>query len=195
MNLAEKYKDNDSIYITHALNEFKYAGWMDENGNFDDEMQELICDNALEILAVLSKQGHSGTSHNYLMKLLRKLANFEVITPLTCKDDEWNKLTPTINGTAYQNKRDSRVFKKDDGSIKFSEGRIFVKKKSNMAFGTGQSITYITDIPFIPKTEYIYLEDGLTPEMEEQIAKEEEEKHKIILEKIKNGTYIKEDDE
>lgn len=193
MNLIDKYKNND--YAKHALAEFQYAGWMDKDGNFDDEMQELICDNALEILAVLSKQGHSGTSHNYLMKLLRKLANFEVITPLTCKDDEWNKLTPTINGTAYQNKRDSRVFKKDDGSIKFSEGRIFVNKNSGASFGTGQSITYITDIPFIPKTEYIYLENGLTPEIKEQITKEEEEKHKIILEKIKNGTYIKEDDE
>ena len=191
MNLIDKYKNND--YAKHALAEFQYAGWMDKDGNFVNEMQELICDNVLELLSTLTKQCHSGYSHGYLMKLFNKLANFEPITPLTCRDDEGNKLTSTINGTTYQNKRDGRVFKKDDGSIKFSEGRIFVKKKSNMAFGTGQSITYITDIPFIPKTEYIYLEDGLTPEMEEQIAKEEEEKHKIILEKIKNGTYIKED--
>ena len=138
MNLIDKYKNND--YAKHALAEFQYAGWMDKDGNFVNEMQELICDNVLELLSTLTKQCHSGYSHGYLMKLFNKLANFEPITPLTCRDDEWNKLTSTINGTTHQNKRDGRVFKKDDGSIKFSEGRIFVKKKSNMAFGTGQSI-------------------------------------------------------
>jgi len=32
-----------SNYKTHAEREFRAAGWLDENGKFNDEMQEAIC--------------------------------------------------------------------------------------------------------------------------------------------------------
>ena len=31
-------------YQKHAMREFQYAGWVDENGKFKDDMQEQICD-------------------------------------------------------------------------------------------------------------------------------------------------------
>ena len=50
---------------SHALAEFKAAGWMDNNGKYYDEMQESICKNLLELLSMFSAQGHSGFSANY----------------------------------------------------------------------------------------------------------------------------------
>lgn len=191
MNLAEKYKDNDSIYITHALNEFKYAGWMDENGNFDDEMQELICTNALELLRVMSNQGHSGFSANYLLSMFNKLANGKPLSPLTCKENEWIYDT---NGTA-KNIRANGIYKNKDGVVYQIEGRIF-KEKEGCTYVSGLSKKYIEDIPFTPVSEYVEIDKNNEEEyynMVANIKKEEVEKLNRIYEKIKNGTYIKED--
>ena len=32
----------------HAMREFRTAGWVDENGKWEDDMQEAICNNVLE---------------------------------------------------------------------------------------------------------------------------------------------------
>ena len=34
-------------YQKHAMVEFRAAGWCDENGKFNDEMQEMICNHVL----------------------------------------------------------------------------------------------------------------------------------------------------
>ena len=36
MTLVEKYKDGGGL-VKHALSEFRYAGWMDADGRFNDE--------------------------------------------------------------------------------------------------------------------------------------------------------------
>ena len=56
MSMVDKYLKMQSNVIQSALNEFKFLGWMDKDGNFDDEMQELICTNVLELLHVMNKQ-------------------------------------------------------------------------------------------------------------------------------------------
>ena len=45
--------------------EFKAAGWTDENGKFNDEMQEAICNHVLKLLEVFSDEGHSGSTAPY----------------------------------------------------------------------------------------------------------------------------------
>ena len=111
----------DSLY-KHALNEFKAAGWIGSDGKYCDEMQELMCNQILELLSLFSIHGHSGSSAPYAVDLFKKLAMFEPIVPLTGKDDEWI----IVEGGCFQNKRDSSVFKnKRSGQAYWLDGRIF----------------------------------------------------------------------
>ena len=104
-----------SNYKTHALQEFKAAGWLNEDGTFKDDMQRMICEHVLELLVVFDGEGHSGTSAPYAVDLFKKLAMFEPVAPLTGEDWEWRECTGFGSGEGfdgiYQNKRCSRVFK------------------------------------------------------------------------------------
>ncbi len=123
------------------------------------EMQKEINKDILQIVKVFSKQGHSGFSASYAISLIKKLLNYEPITPLTGKDDEWIKLDYN-NDTYYQNKRCSRVFKDKDGNAYDIEGKIFSdnKGKSWYVKGGGASRVYI-NFPYTPKTEKILVEN------------------------------------
>lgn len=52
--------------VEHAKTEFRAAGWCDENGKFNDEMQHFMCDNIIELLTIFGEQGHSGSSVHLL---------------------------------------------------------------------------------------------------------------------------------
>ena len=105
----------------HAREEFRAAGWMDENGDIKDEMQALICANVLDLLNLFSKQGHSGTSAPYAINMFRRLVNFKAITPLTGEDWEWNHVADNL----WQNKRCSSVFKNEKGEAHDIDGKVF----------------------------------------------------------------------
>lgn len=105
-----------SNYIDHAMQEFRAAGWVDENGKFNDEMQADICSHVMKLLDVFDGEGHSGSSASYAVDLFKKLAMFEPVVPLTGEDWEWNEICDgRTNGvTVHQNKRCSHVFKQSD---------------------------------------------------------------------------------
>lgn len=106
----------------HAIREFKAAGWLDEDGKYCDEMQEMICLNVLELLKDFSGQGHSGSSAPYAINLFTTLAKFNPITGLTGKDDEWTE----VGDDLFQNKRDCSVFKNGkSGEAFWIDGKIF----------------------------------------------------------------------
>lgn len=108
--------------ISHAQNEFRAAKWVDENGVYMDEMQELICKHVLKLLEVFEDEGHSGSSAPYAIKVFSRLAMFEPIAPLTGEDWEW---TETSRGV-LQNKRASHVFKDlDTGEAYDINGKVF----------------------------------------------------------------------
>ena len=123
------------------------------------EMQKEINKDILQVVEVFSKQGHSGFSASYAIGLIKKLLNYEPITPLTGKDDEWIKLDYD-NDICYQNKRCSRIFKSKDGRAYDVEGKIFSDNngKSWYVKGGGASRVYI-DFPYTPKTEKIIVEN------------------------------------
>lgn len=73
-------------------------------------MQKVMNDDILEIIEVFAKQGHSGMSANYAIRIITKLLKYEPILPLTLKDDEFVEIA---NGV-FQNKRDFRIFKQKD---------------------------------------------------------------------------------
>jgi len=111
----------------HAKLEFKAAGWLDDEGNYIDEMQEAICRHVLALLDVFSAEGHSGSSAPYTVDLFKKLAMFEPVAPLTGEDWEWTDVSDTFAGRGhklYQNKRCGRVFKDESGAYDI-DGKVF----------------------------------------------------------------------
>ena len=109
-----------SNLLTHAQNEFRAAKWINDNGEYCDEMQGMICDHVLKLLEVFSDEGHSGSSAPYAINLFSRLANFEPVAPLTGEDWEWND-----TGHNYQNRRASHVFKDYDGNCYDINGKVF----------------------------------------------------------------------
>lgn len=150
--------------LYHAKLEFQAAGWVDENGKFKDDMQELICTQVLELLEKFSKHGHSGTSAPYAINLFSKLAKFEPIVPLTGEDWEWNDLSEMSGRPYFQNKRCSHVFKDSesfDGQAYDSNAVVYwswwtdpeTGEKSKSYFTKRESRRPIT-FPYTPVTVY-----------------------------------------
>ena len=139
--------------------EFRAAGWCDENGKFDDEMQEAICNHVLKLLEVFSDEGHSGSSAPYAVNVFKTLAMFEPLVPLTGEDWEWNE----VHDGVFQNKRCSHVFKQADrfdGQAYDIDGIIFYDwytdedgNKSKSYFTGRDSCVPIT-FPYTPTKEY-----------------------------------------
>lgn len=147
-------------YKTHALLEFQAAGWCDVDGKFSDDMQELMCNQVLELLDKFAEHGHSGSTAPYAINLFSTLAKFEPVVPLTGEDWEWNE----VGDGCYQNKRCSRVFKQADrfdGQAYDLEAVIFWEwwtdpetgEKSKTYFTNSDSRKPIT-FPYTPKSEY-----------------------------------------
>ena len=139
--------------------EFRAAGWCDENGKFDDEMQEAICKHVLELLKVFSDEGHSGSSAPYAINVFKTLAMFEPLVPLTGEDWEWTE----VHDGAFQNKRCSHVFKQADrfdGQAYDINAVIFYDwytdedgEKRKSYFTSKESCVPIT-FPYTPTKEY-----------------------------------------
>jgi len=143
-------------YRGHAMVEFRAAGWVDDAGNWTDDMQKLICEQVLELLDFFSKHGHSGSSAPYAIGLFKKLASFEPIVPLTGEDWEWSEVSD--RGTV-QNKRCSHVFKDTNGRAYDIDGRIF--RQPNGSCYTGKGSWVYVDFPYTPKREYVNVDwDG-----------------------------------
>ena len=145
----------------HAINEFRAAGWTDENGKFKDEMQEAICNHVMQLLEMFSEEGHSGTTAPYTVELFKKLAMFEPIVPLTGEDWEWVEVSPGV----FQNKRCGHVFKQADrfdGQAYDIEGRIFWEWSTDKETGerykvyfTSKGSSVPVTFPYTPKREYV----------------------------------------
>lgn len=139
-----------SNYQTHAMTEFRAAGWCDESGKFQDEMQEAICTHVLALLHVFADEGHSGSSAPYAISLFKQLASFEPIAPLTGEDWEWNE----VGEGMFQNKRCSHVFKDSkDGEAYDCEGRIF-RDPSGACFTNCNSRVPVK-FPYKPQRVYV----------------------------------------
>jgi hypothetical protein len=113
-----------SNLITHARNEFRAAKWINDNGEYCDEMQGMICDHVLKLLEVFSNEGHSGSSAPYAVNVFQKLAMYEPLVPLTGEDWEWTLLDYGVD-PKWQNKRCGRVFKDADGIAYDIDGIVF----------------------------------------------------------------------
>lgn len=106
--------------------EFNAAGWTDENGKFNDEMQEMICKHVMKLIEIFEEEGHSGSTAPYAINMFKRLASFKPIAPLTGEDSEWHDVSEYSGKTTYQNKRCSSVFKEGkDGQAYNIDGKVF----------------------------------------------------------------------
>ena len=104
-----------------------------------DEYQERMNKDILELIKVISKQGHSGFSVNCVLDYFNRLARYKPLSPLTGEDDEWHEATSGL----YQNKRYSAVFKDKDGKAFNIEGKVFSDDGKSW-FQSGQSRVEVT---------------------------------------------------
>lgn len=124
LNICIKYirwYSKDSSYIKHANKEYKLA-WPDK-----DCMQDFMCQQVNDLLALLSIQGDSGCSIEYKLDLFTRMAKFEIIGKLTFKDDEFGDIVDSYTGSK-QNKRLSSVFSYPDGSFSYVDD--FIKREN-----------------------------------------------------------------
>lgn len=100
----------NSNICQHAIKELKLAGYGKGEGGPNDWIYQQV----LEAVAVFASHGNSGSSAPWEINLVQKLCNWDIISPLTLKDDEFQLIDS--KGTC-QNKRKSSIFKDPDGSI------------------------------------------------------------------------------
>lgn len=145
-----------------------------------------------EILALceaFGKSGQSGGSAPFtataISQAVKKLMMFETLAPLTGEENEWVDVSDINDGATdimkYQNKRDSRVFKKEDGRAYFIDAIVFDgdiggsftgNEMSSEKYGKIGSCQYIKSFPFEPKTFYVDVIDHRWADKDEKTPDE-----------------------
>jgi hypothetical protein len=136
--------------VEHADRELSIAGYYDERPG-DESFIEAVADNVTELLEVFAKQGHSGSSAPIVIDLFKKLAHYELLTPLTGAEEEWRDVGEGLQ----QNIRCSRVFKEGD-EVYDVEGRVF-REPDGMCYTNGGSRVPVA-FPYMPHIEYVDVE-------------------------------------
>ena len=139
-----------SNLLKHAERELKFIGY-DDTDSFDKMAKDAI----LQLIETFAKQGHSGFSANYVANMFHKLVKYETLSPLKGNDDEWGNVSDMSGDrkTLFQNNRDGRVFKNDDGAF-FTEAIIWTESGES-SYTNKDSNRYIKSFPFTPKTFYV----------------------------------------
>lgn len=155
-----------SNYHNHAMTEFRAAGFIREDGEWSDGMQQMICNHILKLLEVFSEEGHSGSSAPYAINMFSKLAKFEPIVPLTGEDWEWADVSEYFDGSkVYQNRRCGAVFKdakRFNGKPYYLDAKVFWSwykgedGKPFKSFYTSSGSAQEIQFPYTPKTEYVF---------------------------------------
>lgn len=145
----------------HAERELDIIGMTEDSEEMDGAMRKHI----LHMIDEFSNEGHSGFSASYAISILSKLMRYEPLTPLTGEDSEWMEIdkeqTGSNQGTLYQNKRASHVFKDDTGAYDIN-GKVFVEWRQDKETGEDYSTTYTSiesrvpvTFPYTPHTDYV----------------------------------------
>jgi len=140
----------DCGIIRHAKAELQAVGY--DPNQIAEDPDKWIQRNLLDLLRVMSMQGHSGFSAAYLVDAFGKLARYQPMAPLTGADSEW---LDHGNGV-FQNKRCGHVFKdanRFNGQAYDLDGRIF-REPNGVCFTNRDSITLVT-FPYTPTSVYV----------------------------------------
>jgi hypothetical protein len=122
------YIINNSNICKHAIKELKLAGY----GNGEDRLNDWMYQQVIESVAVFASHGNSGGSAPYEINLVKKLCNWDIISPLKFTDDEWMQIS---NDGTCQNIRKSNVFKEPNGDIHYN-GAFTERPTDRFSFAT-----------------------------------------------------------
>lgn len=136
--------NRDSNYIAHARREV--PKWFEDEGP-----NRWMADGTVELLAVLSHQGHSGSSIGFALQLFKTMATFKPWGPLTGEEHEWGE--PCYDDGTQQNIRCSHVFRRADGTAYDIDGKVF-REPSGACYTNRDSHIDVT-FPYTPTTEYV----------------------------------------
>lgn len=100
---------SEDPFLAYARREFSYLP------QTTDAYDLALRDAVMEILEVLSRQGHSGLSIGPVLAMLRRLALFQPLSPLTLRMEEFGE--PYGPDGKRQNMRRSSVFMDADGRV------------------------------------------------------------------------------
>lgn len=103
----------ESNICKHAIKELKLAGY----GNGEGGPNDWIYQQVIEAVAVFASHDNSGNSAPWEINLVKRLCDWDIISPLKFTDDEWCQISS--DGTC-QNRRKGDVFKEPDGSIHYN---------------------------------------------------------------------------
>ena len=78
----------ESNICKHAIKELKLAGYGKGEGGPNDWIYQQV----LEAVAVFSSHDNSGSSAIFEIELVKKLCNFDIISPLRFTNDEWRHI-------------------------------------------------------------------------------------------------------
>ena len=111
-----------SNLLSHAMKEMDLIGMTEDS---PDEMNVAMRKHILHMMQEFANEGHSGFSASYAIGILTKLLEFKPLSPLTGEDDEWNEVSERAGYRCWQNKRDSSVFKNENGECYDIDGKVF----------------------------------------------------------------------
>lgn len=131
------------MIVDYAKRELKNL--LDSKEEYDNRMALDV----LELLNVFTKQGHSGFSAPWCVRLFSRLAMYKPLGPLTGEDDEWNE----VGHNTFQNKRCPSVFKEGKDGIAYNiEARKFSDDGGETWFWSKNSWEFI-DFPYTVPNE------------------------------------------
>ena len=153
-NLYRYAKDEIDLWNNSAATEVDKDGY---------EMERLMNDHVLLMVAMDSFGGHSGFSHSIMLNRYNKLANFEPINPISFDNDQWADVMGDSKGP-LQHKKVSRLFKDRTGKMYTIDRFIFeepVKGSENngkenwIGFTTGPSFGLVNSRQDVFKQEHV----------------------------------------
>jgi len=100
--------------VDHAQYELEKAGLFGSDSDYDG----MLGDAVMDLIQLFADQGHSGHSAYLTRELFNKLANWDVLSPLTDDPSEWNLVAEDqspLGETVWQSRRKPSVFSKDGG--------------------------------------------------------------------------------
>ena len=139
-------RSKDHNTVRHAQAETAYLLRSKEDGP-DRWMARALVD----LTRVFSAQGHSGFSAGWCISAVTQLLKFEPLGPLMGEEDEWCVLDYGGDMKA-QNKRCSRVFRRQDGTAYDIDAVVF-REPDGSCFTGAHSRADIT-FPYTPTTVY-----------------------------------------
>lgn len=100
--LEALYAKEDSNLLAHAQSELERAGLLAETSDYGGMLGRAV----LDLIRVFAGEGHSGSSAHITIDIFKRLASFDILTPLTDHPSEWMEV-----GTGmWQSTRKPSVF-------------------------------------------------------------------------------------